>query len=388
MFKQMTLRDRVIIQNEIDNNPRSTLASVADKISVSTSSLYRELKRNRICFGSRSVKFNKSRSSLHCAHLKRFPYCCNACRHRPKCTKEIWEYDAVEAQGRTNYVRSSSRSVVSCTPQQLVELDQKISPRIKNGQSIHHVLVTDPTINYSSSTIRRYIDKGLLTCRNVDLPFTVRFRYKKPSKVSQRQRIDIELLVNRTYEDYRDYSSTRNRTTLQIDLMIGKRNDKIALLTLFEPVSKIQWGVLINRNAFNVNQVLETLIKQLKEKSRLFFDCILADNGAEFQKLPYLEVNKQGEFLVRVFYCDPYTSYQKGGCEKNHALVRRMIKKGESFSLYSQQTIDTIFSNLNSHKRSSLGNLSPFEKFYKLFGFHLTQELNLDEIPPQEIILK
>ncbi len=147
-------------------------------------------------------------------------------------------------------------------------------------------------------------------------------------------------------------------------------------------------GIKVNRVAFNVNQVIEQLIKQLKASSRLFFDCILTDNGQEFQHLPRLEDNQDGEFLIRIFYCDPYASYQKGGCERNHALVRRMIKKGESIQLYSQQTIDDIFSNLNSHKRQSLGNKSPFEMFRHLFGFDITQELPLREIPAKEIIIK
>lgn len=174
--------------------------------------------------------------------------------------------------------------------------------------------------------------------------------------------------------------------------MIGKRNDKIALMTLFEPQSKLQWGVLINRSSFNVNQVIRQLINQLINQlnvsSRLFFDCVLTDNGAEFQHFPHLEVNEHGEFQTRTFYCDPYASYQKGGYERNHALVRRMIKKGESLQLYSQQTIDNIFSNLNSHKRESLGNRSPVEMFEHLLGFDITQELSLNVIPDKDIILK
>lgn len=91
--KRMTLRDRIKIQNEIDNNGRSSVATIAHKTGFNTSSIYREIKKNRISFGSKSVKFNKSRQSLDCPSLSKFPYVCNQCKKRNKCSKEIWEYD-------------------------------------------------------------------------------------------------------------------------------------------------------------------------------------------------------------------------------------------------------------------------------------------------------
>lgn len=96
-------------------------------------------------------------------------------------------------------------------------------------------------IKQSESTVRRYINNGLLSCRNIVLAETVKQKVNKPSKSQQLQRISFELLVNRTYEDHLDYTSNMNRVTLQVDLMIGKKNDKQTLLTLYEPQSKLQW---------------------------------------------------------------------------------------------------------------------------------------------------
>lgn len=270
----------------------------------------------------------------------------------------------------------------------MIELDQKVSYRLIQGQSIHHVSQTDDSLTVSASTLRRYVGKGYLSARNLDLAQTVQRKHKPPKESSFRNRINIELLVNRTYEDYLDYQSSQPRVTLQLDLMIGRARDKQALLTLYEPQSKLQWGVIVNRSALNVNQVISELLQLLEHQNRQFFDCILCDNGAEFQKLPLLEVSQWGELRTRIFYCDPYASYQKGGCERNHALVRRMIRKGESISLYSQITVDNIFSNLNSHKRPSLGNQSPFERFQQLFGFCITDILPLKMIPDKDIVLK
>lgn len=389
MFKHLTLRDRVIIQYEIENNSKSTLKTISDKLGCDSSSLYREIIRNRISWGSRALYFNKSKSSLDCHRLKQFPYTCNRCHLHHRCTKKIYTYDALHADLHSKEIRVQTRSKPKLSSNQMKELDQKVSYRLKRGQSIQHIVATDSSLEVSSSTLRRYVNKGYLQARNIDLAMTVQRKVKSSYQRQPRNQIDIKLLVNRTFQDYQDYISTQPRVTLQLDFMIGKSRDKVALLTLYEPQSKLQWGVLINRNALNVNQVIKELITKLEQHHHYrFFDCILCDNGQEFRQLPQLEVSPEGELLTKIFYCDPYASYQKGGCERNHALIRRMIKKGESMSLYSQQTIDNIFSNLNSHKRQSLGNHSPFEMFKKIFGFCITEILSLQIIKPKDIILK
>ena len=387
MAKHLTMRNRVIIQYEIEHNHHSTLKTISERINIDTSSLYREIRRNRSSCGSRGAKFNQS-TLTDCHHLKRFPYVCNRCPHTKHCSKEMFKYDAGEANNKARYLRETSRRNPKLNSIEMNELDKKVSYRLIQGQSIHHIICTDDSLGVSGSTLRRYVGKGYLQARNLDLAQTVQRKYKPPKESSFRNRINIELLVNRTYEDYLDYQFSQPRVTLQLDLMIGKSRDKQALLTLYEPQSKLQWGVIVNRSAYNVNQVVSELIQRLDSHNQRFFDCILCDNGPEFQKLPFLEMSEYGELLTRVFYCDPYASYQKGGCERNHALVRRMIKKGESISLYSQITVNNIFSNLNSHKRPSLGNQSPFERFKQLFGFCITEILPLKIIPDKDIVLK
>ena len=46
-----------------------------------------------------------------------------------------------------------------------------------------------------------------------------------------------------------------------------------------------------------------------------------------------------GEIKTRVFYCDPYSSWQKGMIEKNHEFIRYIIPSGKSFDNLSQQDI-------------------------------------------------
>ena len=109
MSKHLAMRDRVIVQYEIEHNHHSSLKTISERIKIDTSSLYREIKRNRSSCGSRGAKFNNSMIT-DCHHLKHFPYVCNRCPHTRSCSKEILKYDASEATSKSRYLRETSRS--------------------------------------------------------------------------------------------------------------------------------------------------------------------------------------------------------------------------------------------------------------------------------------
>ena len=385
-MNDLNLRDRVTLQYYIENEKLISIKQCAQLVQVNPSTIYRELKNRSLQQGSRQKQFMKQ-TPWACERLQRFPYVCNRCSRKLSCSKNIVLYDAYEADVQARKLRSSSRSKPKLTNNQMALLDQLVSPLIQNKQSLYHVYQSIDTIPVSQSTLRRYIDKGYLAARNIDLPRTIRFPNKKQQS-RRRKRINVNILKNRTYQDFKDYNHSQKRVVLQLDCVIGKLSDKKCILTLFEPQSRFQWGVLMYRTANAVNTYLSQLIKQLKEHQCLFFDCILVDNGSEFQQLPLLEVDEHGELLLRVFYCDPYSAYQRGGCERNHEFIRYCIQKGESFDFYQQIEIDQLFSHINSLKRQSLKGKSPFERFTELFNVPVNEILNIFQIPASQVKLK
>ena len=44
---------------------------------------------------------------------------------------------------------------------------------------------------------------------------------------------------------------------------------------------------------------------------------------------------------TQIFYCHPSSPYQKGSCEVNHELLRRILPKGTSFDDLTQKKILT-----------------------------------------------
>jgi IS30 family transposase len=99
---------------------------------------------------------------------------------RNVCTLEKHLYDARSAQKEYEELRSESRSGYNLTEKELKQLNSVMSPLLKNGQSIHHILTNNPDkILRCEKTIYIYVDNGLFDGRNVDMPRKVRFRPRK-----------------------------------------------------------------------------------------------------------------------------------------------------------------------------------------------------------------
>lgn len=387
-FSHFDLNTRVALQYEIENNRYASLQSIAKKLHFSPSSIYREIKNNSVLMKGQIEHFIHDKNYINCDRLKKFPYVCNNCPHK-KCSKRKYYYQAYDAESFAWEALTSTRSGPRVNNAGLLILDQKISPRIMLGQSIYHILETDKSIHISDSTIRRYIDKRYLTCKNADLPRKVAWKPKKEYDY-KRKRVDVALLNGRMYKDFTHLMKDKNHVVIELDCVIGKRNDSKVILTMYERTSKLQWGYLTSKNPSSINLIVSKLIDKLKDtcNGEMFFDVILTDNGVEFQDLPKLEVDEDGVLNFRVYYCDPYRSGQKGGCERNHEFIRYMYKKGESFANLTQDSVNKLFSQINSLKRKSLNGLSSFEIFEKTYNPIILDVLQICKINPKNISFK
>ena len=91
------------------------------------------------------------------------------------------------------------------------------------------------------------------------------------------------------------------------------------------------------------------------------FPVIVTDNGSEFKRPEELECTEEGEIRTQIFYCDPMASWQKPHIEKNHEFIRYVIPRGKSLNPYTQEDMTLLMNHINSIKRPSLGNKSPYE---------------------------
>ena len=339
------------------------------------------------CYRARCFEACSDFLQAQCSKLNKPPYVCNGGQQRQSCKLERHLYEAKSAQREYEATRSESRQGFAVTPAELDRIDQIISPLIKQGQSIHQICVNNADeIMLDERTIYNYVDAGLLSVGNVDLPRKVRYkvRKKKPSV-----RVDKQCHLGRTYEDFLEYTAANPDTpVVEIDSVEGRKGGKV-LLTVFFRNSNLMLAFLRDRNtARSVTEVFEWLYNILgHEQYCRLFPIILTDRGSEFTDPVSIECTKFGEIRSRVFYCDPQRSDQKGGCEVTHEFIRRVLPKGTSFDHLQQSDILRMMSHINSYTRKKLNNQSAHRLFSFLYGETILPSFGIQEIPANDINL-
>lgn len=108
----------------------------------------------------------------------------------------------------------------------------------------------------------------------------------------------------------------------------------------------------------------------------------------EFSKPEDIEFDQlTGEKQINVFYCEPYSSWQKGGIERNHEFIRYIIPKGITFDKLTNENIIDMMNNINNVSRKSLNFHTSFELFNNIYGNTITKKLHLVPIKKDEVNL-
>lgn len=334
------------------------------------------------------LKTCSSYKKYSCPKLSRPPYVCNPCPNRLKCSLEKAFYRASLAQKDYKALLSESRSGFAITEEELRQLDQVVSPLLRNGQSLHHIALAHPDETMKCErTLYTYINNGLFSARNLDMPRTVRMRPRKSAPKALK--VDKACRVGRTYEDYLRFMALHPDTAVrELDSVEGVRGGAV-LLTIYFVGSGLQLAFLRPaNNSQSVIDIFNRLYLELRPDVFMeLFPLILADNGSEFSNPKAIEYDGQGNQRTRVFYCNPNAPYQKPHCENNHEMIRRCIPKGIDLGKYTQEQISLMMSHINSYARASLGNKSPYDMFAFQYGEPVLKMLGLKRIPASEIIL-
>lgn len=323
-----------------------------------------------------------------CPKLQRPPYVCNPCKERSKCSLEKSFYRAIHAQRQYDEMKSGSRSGFALSEEQLAHLDSIVSPLLLNGQSLHHIAVhhQDETM-VSERTLYTYVNNGLFSARNIDMPRAVRMRPRKGKKTGIK--VDKACRIGRTFQDYQDFMVDNPHLPVrQLDSVDGTKGSSV-LLTIHFVQQELQLAFLRPANdSQSVIDIFERLYLELRPDIFIqLFPALLADNGSEFSNPRAIELDRQGNQRTRLFYCNPNAPYQKGHCENNHEMIRRCIPKGTDLGRYTQAQINLMMSHINSYARPSLGNKSPYDVFAFQYGEEILKILGLQKIPADEIIL-
>ena len=312
-----------------------------------------------------SKEKNKCYEEEICYKITGVPYVCNGCELKNKCRKIKYYYYAKFANDEYEEELRNSRYGINITKEEVYEIDKLITPLIKEKkQSISHVYANHPDeLWFSRTTMYKYVDLGVFSFRNIDLPRKVKY---KPRKENEKQRIRRETAIRkgRNYEDFKEYISKHSEASIvEMDTVEGKKGGKVFLTLLFRQ-SKFMLIYLLNKKTVEcVAEVFEIIKDTLgTEKFKKAFEVILTDNGSEFFNPMSIEIEKEtGEIISHVFYCNPGASWQKGAIEKNHEYIRYVLPKGSSFEELTQEKTNILMSNINSTSRDILNGKTPYE---------------------------
>lgn len=98
------------------------------------------------------------------------------------------------------------------------------------------------------------------------------------------------------------------------------------------------------------------IFRHLPEKAR---KSTTLDNGRENHR--HMELVK--ELNMKTYFCDPYSSWQKGTNEWHNGLLRRYFPKGTDFDEITEEDIELAVNEINNRPRKVLGFMTPNELF-------------------------
>jgi len=228
------------------------------------------------------------------------------------------------------------------------KLKKKMAPDVISGR----MEVEEKPFYASKTAIYEYLysARGQKLCKY--LPSR---RYSK--KKRRKKKAKREMIPNRIGIDKRPkiIGERKEHGHYEEDLIVSakRHRSKVSLAVLGE--MKARYVKLKKISCFKPDVHNIAIIKMSKDLTK-FLSCTF-DNGIENTRHEDL----QKKLSIKTYFCDPYSSWQKGGIENMNKLIRRHIPKGSNIADYSDKYIQKIEDILNNTPRKSLGYKTPLE---------------------------
>lgn len=204
-----------------------------------------------------------------------------------------------------------------------------------------------------TKTVYNYIDKGIFReVTNKDL-----WVKKDGGKKRGYRKVRKVALNNKTGKSITERPKEADERSEQghweIDLVLGKRGTKPAVLTLVERRTRKSLYVLIkNKTQKEVLSAIRRARKRVGGDFADVFKTITADNGSEFLGS---EAIKKAAKCDEVYYAHPYSSWERGSNENGNRILRRFIPKGTDISKLTEKELQRIEDWVNNYPRKIHG---------------------------------
>ena len=334
-----------------------------------------------------------------CDRLNAAPWVCNGCRKnrygRNRANRYV--YDAGAAQKASDARRSESRKGIDMDPARAEIALSHIKDGESRGLSPYEISVLyADVVGVSQPTIYRWTEAGYGGLENIELERKVGFKPRR----KKAERRPTSHSRKRSHAEFERLPEEARAARTELDSAIGRNADAQAVLTLYNLPCHVQLGLLAKaHDCASVKKALGGVKSAMPE--RMFAKWMrvgLTDNGDEFADEDGIgeilgEEVVCGELDVRLYYCDPRQSQQKGGCEKNRTEIRQLLEKGAFvFDELVPADMAVLMSHANSNPRASLGGKSPIKMLRFVYGDEDAQDMldafGIREVGRDDLMLK
>lgn len=222
--------------------------------------------------------------------------------------------------------------------------------------------IKDPKLmKFLGSVVYHYIKKGLfLNLTQEELPRHGKHKqaYKKVCKKEAARAPAGESIEQRPTEvnERQEFGHWEGDTVYSGK---GKVKTTCALFTMTERKTRNEIIIGVpNRKAETIVKAVDALERKLgARKFRLIFKSITFDNGTEFAAADMLERSCINKTIPRtkVYFCHPYSSWERGSNEHVNGMIRRKHPKGTDFSKVSKEQLAATEKWVNEYPRKIFG---------------------------------
>lgn len=283
-------------------------------------------------------------------------------------TEERYSPDIAEKKYRANLAAKGANLKIGSDFEFAEYIENKIikekySPAAVLGEIKEKGIIFKTTI--CVNTCYNYIAKGIfLHLTNKDLPVKGKQTKRQYQKVQQKRRTVGESIENRPEEVLKREEFGH----WEMDCVEGKKKTKKTLLVLSERKSRNEIVIPIkSKSAECVVFALNKLEKNFRELFPKVFKTITVDNGSEFADVDGMEKSIFGDRRTKVYYCHPYSSWERGTNENINKMVRRHYPKGTNFEKYSNKELLFLNDWINNYPR-------------KIFGYRCSADIFAEEM--------
>lgn len=261
-YLHLDMDARVLIENSLCE--RRSFTWMADKLGISTSSVSREVQRNRrddgfpsngkkienkcahattcskhkacdpdclkkcsICQSVRCSRYCKDYELYVCIRTDKAPWVCNGCISLRGCRAHHWRYVAKTAQGLADVRLIESRQGLDMTGHEMIELAEVMKKGLALNQSVHHIFASHPDLPCSERSFYRHVENEDIAVPKMDLRKKVKYKKRSHTKVRE-----SKFYLGHEYSDYLDLCAELRQKVVQMDCVESVAGDLRAILTL------------------------------------------------------------------------------------------------------------------------------------------------------------